>query len=183
MHDKKRKSEATDPWANWEQDTYQTGSTQPPKSNGGVIASLLVLIIFLCGLSTALGLMNIRLFRKLNAVSSESVESPVAFSQAVENTKSDTCYPLGFSAQDIPELWSVYQDLPQGVYITEVKEDSDAAAKGVSPGDILISVDGITVTSTTKLNEIINTRQPLATTQVVIFRDGKHMPMTLHLQN
>ena len=53
-------SERPDPW---EQDYYQTGSTRPPKNNRGLIAVLLVVIIFLGGIVSALSLLNIRLFR------------------------------------------------------------------------------------------------------------------------
>ena len=45
--------------------TYQTGSTQPPKSRGGLVAFLLVLVIVLLGAVTILGVMNIKLFQKL----------------------------------------------------------------------------------------------------------------------
>ena len=46
--------------------TYQTGSTQPPRSRGGLIAFLLVLVILLLGAVTLLGFMNIKLFRQLD---------------------------------------------------------------------------------------------------------------------
>lgn len=45
--------------------TYQTGNTQPPKNRNGLITVLLILVIFLCGLSTWLGLLNVHLFRML----------------------------------------------------------------------------------------------------------------------
>lgn len=48
-----------------EQSFYQTGSTCPPKNHRGLIAILLVAVIFLGGIVSALGLLNIRLFRQL----------------------------------------------------------------------------------------------------------------------
>ena len=45
----------------WNQDTYRTGSTRPPKSRGGLIALLLVLVILLYGITTILSVVNIRL--------------------------------------------------------------------------------------------------------------------------
>ena len=47
----------------WDQDYWQTGSTEPPKDRGGTMALLLILIIFLCGIITVLGVMNVILFR------------------------------------------------------------------------------------------------------------------------
>lgn len=49
----------------WDQGTYQTGSTNPPKSRGSLVAVLLILVIFLAGLTSFLGLMNVRLFSTL----------------------------------------------------------------------------------------------------------------------
>ena len=50
----------------WDDGVYGTGRTEPPKSHGGTVALLLILIIFLCGIITVLGVLNVRLFRKLN---------------------------------------------------------------------------------------------------------------------
>ena len=55
------------PYNDWDDSgVYGTGRTDPPKNRGGLIAILLILIIFLCGLITLLGVMNIRLFQKLH---------------------------------------------------------------------------------------------------------------------
>lgn len=53
--------------------TYQTGQTAPPKSKSGVIAVLLAVIILLGGVISILGLMNIRLFRQLMGAYNEGV--------------------------------------------------------------------------------------------------------------
>ena len=50
----------------WDEGIYGTGNTEPPKNRGGVTAILLILIIFLCGIVTVLGILNIRLFKQLN---------------------------------------------------------------------------------------------------------------------
>jgi len=50
----------------WDDSVYGTGPTQPPKDRGGIIALLLVLVILLCGIVTALGILNVKLFQKLN---------------------------------------------------------------------------------------------------------------------
>lgn len=56
---------------------YGTGRTEPPKNRGGLLAGLLILIIFLCGIITVLGVMNIRLFQKLQL--REQKESAMSF--------------------------------------------------------------------------------------------------------
>ena len=62
----------------WEPGKYETGRTQPPKSHRGLIAILLVVVIFLCGLVSALGVVNVKLFTQLNALS-QPKEDPLSF--------------------------------------------------------------------------------------------------------
>ena len=52
-------------YTDWDDSVYGTGPTQPPKSRGGAVALLLILVIFLCGIITVLGILNIRLFREM----------------------------------------------------------------------------------------------------------------------
>ena len=54
-----------DYYTDWDDSVYGTGRTEPPKSRGGVIALMLILIIFLCGIVALLGILNIRLFKQL----------------------------------------------------------------------------------------------------------------------
>lgn len=58
-------SEHNNHYYDWDNSVYGTGPTKPPKNRGGTIALMLILIIFLCGIITVLGIMNIRLFQKL----------------------------------------------------------------------------------------------------------------------
>lgn len=51
----------------WDQGTYQTGSTNPPKSHSGLIAVLLIAVIFLAGIASILGILNVRLFSALKS--------------------------------------------------------------------------------------------------------------------
>ena len=52
-------------YTDWDDSIYGTGPTQPPKSRGGAVALLLILVIFLCGIVTVLGVLNVRLFQQL----------------------------------------------------------------------------------------------------------------------
>lgn len=63
----------------WNQGTYRTGSTRPPKSHGGTIALLLVLVILLTGITTILGIVNVRLFHQAKEEHPENT-LPISFS-------------------------------------------------------------------------------------------------------
>ena len=67
----------------WE---YGTGSTQPPKSRGGLIAVLLIAVIFLSGLVSFLGVLNVKLFAQLKAMPQEG-EEQVSFISDAESTE------------------------------------------------------------------------------------------------
>ena len=60
----------------WDDSVYGTGPMEPPKSRSGLVAMLLILVIFLCGIVTVLGILNIRMFRQLNA--QEEAYLPIA---------------------------------------------------------------------------------------------------------
>ena len=49
----------------WDDRYYGTGPTEPPKERNGAMALMLILIIFLFGIITVLGILNIRLFQEL----------------------------------------------------------------------------------------------------------------------
>ena len=61
----------------WDDASWQTGSTRPPKDRGGTMALLLILIIFLCGIITVLGIMNVKLFTQLQT--REEVHTSISF--------------------------------------------------------------------------------------------------------
>ena len=58
-----RSNKHTDPW---DDGVYGTGRTEPPKNHSGIIALLLILVIFLSGIVSLLSFMNIKLFHQLS---------------------------------------------------------------------------------------------------------------------
>ena len=69
MNDKGWTTESQDRPAPWEQNFYQTGSIRPPKCRRGLLAVLLVGVIFLGGIISALSLLDIPLFRQQTSAS------------------------------------------------------------------------------------------------------------------
>ena len=63
----------------WDDQYYGTGPTQPPKNRGGIMALLLMLLIFLTGIITVLGILNIRLFQELKVQQRKTDELSIAF--------------------------------------------------------------------------------------------------------
>ncbi len=116
----------SDPWAC---SSYETGSTQPPKNHGGLIAVLLVLVIFFGGLSCALGALNARLSSQLNTGSGDQ---PVIFlptasqTDATKSTDSsnitDTTLPSSDSSLQLHPVPEAVENIPQegGLSLQEI---------------------------------------------------------------
>ena len=181
MKEKKPTTETYDQWEAWAQQTYRTGGTQPPKSHGGLVAFLLVVIIFLCGISTALGLMNIRLFRQLTAFATEET-GPITFSQSDGITRDAPDTPLGFMGQAVPPFWQNYHDLPPGIYVTKVIAGSHAATQGVLPGDVLVAINGSPVTDMETLQQLLGDKGPGDCVALELYRDAEWLTLSVCLQ-
>ncbi|MBQ4642040.1 MAG: trypsin-like peptidase domain-containing protein [Oscillospiraceae bacterium] len=80
---------------------------------------------------------------------------------------------LGLTFQELSALYQRMYNLPSGLYITQVNESSDAAQKGISPGDVLTSFDGTEVSTLEALNSLLYNHQAGDTVEVVIYRGGK----------
>ena len=69
----------------WDPSIYGTGRTRPPKSRGGIIAVLLVIVIFLSGLVSVLGVLNVKLFTQLKKQSDTPEDSLSVVAKSDEN--------------------------------------------------------------------------------------------------
>ena len=144
----------------WDNGVYGTGPTQPPKNNNGMIALLLITVIFLSGLVSVLSFMNIRLFQQLQQEKLEDVPAaPIAFA---EGNLSDDDYDVGAYSEGetvlIPKLnisvYSVtdfdqnYFQWPPGLMVVEAKEN----VLGLEEGDIILHIGTEPVTDPNTLN-------------------------------
>ena len=69
----------------WDPSIYGTGRTRPPKNHGGIIAILLVVVIFLSGLVSVLGILNVKLFTQLKEQSHKYDDALSLVAQTGEN--------------------------------------------------------------------------------------------------
>ncbi len=83
----------------WNDPYYGTGPTRPPKSKGGSLAVMLILIIFLSGIVTVLGVLNIRLFQELKV---QKKENELSISFSTQPTESREEVPVS-AVREVPE--------------------------------------------------------------------------------
>ncbi|MBQ2928167.1 MAG: trypsin-like peptidase domain-containing protein [Oscillospiraceae bacterium] len=79
----------------WDDQYYGTGPTEPPPSRGGLLALMLIVIIFLFGVTTLLGILNIRLFRELQL---EKREQELSISFTTEATEPAQTEPVAIAS-------------------------------------------------------------------------------------
>ena len=97
----------------WEERTYRTGSTRPPKNYGGLIAVLVAAVVFLGGIVSVLGMMNIRIFKETRAA--EEISAPVEFLPDETVPAASTVPPeLSDSAEDQQHQLQISSS-PQGI--------------------------------------------------------------------
>ena len=87
---------------NWDDRYYGTGNTEPPKERHGLMALLLILVIFLFGIITVLGILNIRLFQELK-LKKQDMELSISFT-------TEATIPPETEAISPPEETAVFQE-------------------------------------------------------------------------
>lgn len=166
MNENNWNNEYTDRPEPWEQNFYQTGSTQPPKSRRGLIAVLLVMVIFLGGIVSALGLLNVRLFRQLKDLKTEE-EASFQFSNESQKTTDPTRETVDMPAKantgDTLQLQlnqppTAIANIPQagGLSLQEIYSKAKASVVSISCSSrsgsfsgtgVVLSADGYIVTN------------------------------------
>lgn len=166
--------------------TYQTGRTQPPKRYGGIITFLIVLVILLSGISTALSIMNLKLYWKLNT---QETTPQVAFSRSNGTPPSTEAVSheealalqdaLGITGTIIPRVYQRYYKLPNGLYVTQVASDSQAGKNGLVVGDIITKLDDWVIQDDLALSLYAKSIKKGEEVTLTLYRNGSEYTMTL----
>lgn len=157
---------------------YRTGRTEPQKKHNGIIAFLLILVIFLSGLASVLGILNIHLFRLLD----EKDDTPLSFAQAQDQATAGTGEQTleGMTIVEIPDIYQQMCDLPHGLYIAHVAPDSHAQQQGIAVGDVLTHFAGKPVSQLADLQGVLEGRYE-ETADLTICRNGTEQTFTIIL--
>lgn len=90
---------------------------------------------------------------------------------------------LGVRYYKISRQSALVNEVPQGIYVTEVIDDSSADDAGVLPGDIIVSFDGIRLDENAQdLAQIINSKKIGDVVDVVVWRDGEEVSLKVTLK-
>ncbi len=164
---------------------YQTGRTAPPKSRQGLIAGLLILVILLIGIITALGLMNIQLFRQLDSLLEEDDQpiSVIENDQPGSNTMREESWPeLGLEGVGLSRLYRTYKKWPAGIYVSRVREGSPAEKAGIRIGDIVTSLNEKAVADPASFRNMLGGLPSKTAVPVTVYRQGEYKTLTLETE-
>ena len=90
---------------------------------------------------------------------------------------------IGITVGSIPTDAAEKYDKPEGLYISAVTPGTDAEAKGIQVGDILMEVNGVAVTTTDQVNELKNELGVGDTMHFKLWRDGETLELDVELMD
>ena len=86
---------------------------------------------------------------------------------------------LGISGEEVSDIFQLYSRMPAGLYIKHVEPGSDAYAKGVGTGDILLSINGTRITDMDSMNAVLYNLNVGDTVEAMIYRAGQRYLLEL----
>ncbi|MEM6978972.1 MAG: Do family serine endopeptidase [Planctomycetota bacterium] len=160
------------------EDFLQTDAAINPGNSGGPLVNLRGELV---GINTAI-------LSRSGASAGIGFAIPVSLANPVLNSIIENGeVRRGFLGAQVAEITQEVVDAfglktDTGAMIKAVLENQPAAAAGLQPGDVVLSIDGKPVTSSTRLVNYIASRPPGASVQLVVNRYGERLNVTVNLQ-
>ena len=115
------------------------------------------------------------------AIPSSTVKAVV--DQLAENGEVRGRPSIGITVGAIPQEAVENYELPEGLYISAVAENSDATAQGIREGDILLAIDGQSVSATEEVAAIRDTKSVGDSLRFTIWREGETFEVDVRLMD
>ncbi len=81
---------------------------------------------------------------------------------------------LGINGVEVPYLVREHQEVPNGIYVTEVEMDSPAMLAGIQPGDVLTEMDNVAIERISNFSSKLMQHTPGDTVNLVIMRQSQN---------
>lgn len=101
--------------------------------------------------------------------------------ELIENKRIVRPY-IGLAGINISSTVANRNNLKEGVYVDKVYSNTPAQKAGIQRGDIIISIDGVEITTMEELNEIKNSKNVGDEIELGIYRSGREEKVTLVLE-
>lgn len=88
---------------------------------------------------------------------------------------------IGVGVREITSDMSKYYNMPVGLYVVSVSQNSGAEKAGILIGDVIVKADGKTVSTMDELNDIRDTHKAGGNMELTIVRSGQTMSVRVTL--
>ena len=146
-----------------------------------------IVSILLSGISTALSILNFKLYKKL-ALPEE--QPRVSFFREADPAETEASYDEDLSLQGfgiqgtlIPAVYQRYYNLPNGLYVTSVSAAGQACSQGIVAGDIITEIAGTSITDRSSLEQLLQTFTPGREVTLHLYRNGMVSTLSLVWEN
>ena len=167
----------------WERNYYGTGSTKPPKNNGGIIAILLIAVIVLGSVATYLGIMNVRLSHLLELQGKNEGNLQLLQPKETEDgiPENHSGGMLNVQCTTVSNFDARFYTLPYGCLVTGVVEDGAAEKAGLCTGDVIISLNKTPVPTVETLASVLRSCKGGQAVTVEIYRSRTEKNLSLEV--
>lgn len=102
------------------------------------------------------------------------------FEQLIKNGKVLRPY-IGISGSNLSETTAQRYNLPVGIYVEDISEDSGASNSDLKKGDVITAIDGQSITTMKELNNIKNSKEIGDTIKLTVYRSGSYLDIEITL--
>lgn len=102
------------------------------------------------------------------------------FNQLIEYGKVLRPY-IGISGSNLSETIAQRYNLPVGVYVEDIAQNSGAANSNLKKGDLITKIDGQTITTMEELNSIKNKKEIGETVTLTVYRRDEYIDISITL--
>lgn len=88
---------------------------------------------------------------------------------------------IGISGSNLTEQTAKRYNLPVGIYVEDIAQNSGAANSDLKKGDVITQIEGKTVTTMNELNSIKNNKKIGDTVTLKIYRSGEYIDIQITL--
>jgi serine protease Do len=90
---------------------------------------------------------------------------------------------IGISGINVDETTAKRNNIPEGVYVAQVIQNSPAAKAGITKGDVIIGIEGTDITTMEELNEIKNTKNVGDKITLKIYKQNEEKEVKVTLES
>lgn len=158
----------------------QTDAAINPGNSGGALVN---------SQGQVIGINTVKIGSSLSGTSVEGLGFAIPSDDAVEiidkliKDKKIIRPYIGISGINVDKTTAKRNNLPEGVYVAQVLQNSPASKAGITKGDVIIGIEGTDIKTMEELNEIKNTKNVGDKITLKIYRQNEEKEVKITLES